>query len=75
MPRAILLGLGGVTLLYLAIQFVAQGTLGASLAGSATPLADAAGKAAIEGAEPMTDNGYKVDLVTTLVRRTVASLA
>ena len=32
-------------------------------------------KAAIEGAEPMTDNGYKVDLVTTLVRRTVASLA
>lgn len=44
-PRAILLGLGGVTLLYLAIQFVAQGTLGASLAGSATPLADAAGVA------------------------------
>jgi len=37
--------------------------------------AEAAGKAAVEGAEPMTDNGYKVDLVTTLVRRTVASLA
>jgi hypothetical protein len=29
----------------------------------------------VEGAEPMSDNGYKVDLVTTLVRRTVASLA
>ena len=37
--------------------------------------AEAAGKAAAFGAEPMTDNGYKVDLVTTLVRRTVASLA
>jgi xanthine dehydrogenase YagS FAD-binding subunit len=37
--------------------------------------AEAAGKAAVEGAEPMTENGYKVDLVTTLVRRTVATLA
>jgi xanthine dehydrogenase YagS FAD-binding subunit len=37
--------------------------------------AEAAGKAAVEGAEPMTQNAYKVDLVTTLVRRTVASLA
>ena len=37
--------------------------------------AEAAGKAAVEGAQPMTDNGYKVDLVTTLVRRTVATLA
>jgi xanthine dehydrogenase YagS FAD-binding subunit len=37
--------------------------------------AEAAGKAAVEGAQPMSDNGYKVDLVATLVRRTVASLA
>jgi xanthine dehydrogenase YagS FAD-binding subunit len=37
--------------------------------------AEAAGKAAVQGAEPMSDNGYKVGLVTTLVRRTVASLA
>ena len=37
--------------------------------------AEAAGKAAVEGAQPMTENGYKVDLVTTLVRRTVATLA
>ena len=44
-PRAILLGLGGVTLLYLSIQFVAQGVLGAALAGSTTPLPDAAGVA------------------------------
>jgi xanthine dehydrogenase YagS FAD-binding subunit len=37
--------------------------------------AEAAGKAAVEGAEPMTHNAYKVDLVTALVRRVVASLA
>ena len=37
--------------------------------------AAAAGKAAVEGAEPMTNNGYKVDLVTALVTRVVASLA
>ena len=37
--------------------------------------AEAAGKAAVEGAQPMSDNGYKVELVATLVRRTVASLA
>jgi xanthine dehydrogenase YagS FAD-binding subunit len=37
--------------------------------------AEAAGKAAVEGAEPMSHNGYKVDLVSTLVRRMVASLA
>jgi xanthine dehydrogenase YagS FAD-binding subunit len=37
--------------------------------------AEAAGKAAVEGAQPMSDNGYKVELVTTLVRRIVASLA
>jgi xanthine dehydrogenase YagS FAD-binding subunit len=37
--------------------------------------AEAAGRAAVTGAQPMSDNGYKVDLVTTLVRRIVASLA
>jgi xanthine dehydrogenase YagS FAD-binding subunit len=36
--------------------------------------AETAGRAAVEGAEPMTDNGYKVDLVNTLVRRMVSSL-
>jgi xanthine dehydrogenase YagS FAD-binding subunit len=36
--------------------------------------AEAAGKAAVEGAEPMSDNGYKVDLAAALVRRTVVSL-
>jgi xanthine dehydrogenase YagS FAD-binding subunit len=37
--------------------------------------AEAAGKAAVEGAQPMSDNGYKVDLAATLVRRTVTTLA
>jgi len=43
-------------------------TLGAESAG-------AAGKAAVEAAQPMSQNGYKVDLVAALVRRVVASLA
>lgn len=41
-PRAIFLAMGGITLLYVALQLVAQGILGASLSGRATPLADAA---------------------------------
>lgn len=42
-PRGILLGLGGVTALYLGVQLVAQGILGPALATSSTPLPDAAG--------------------------------
>ncbi len=41
-PRGILLGMAGVTVLYLSIQLVAQGVLGSALAGAPTPLADAA---------------------------------
>jgi xanthine dehydrogenase YagS FAD-binding subunit len=37
--------------------------------------AAAAGEAAVRGAVPMSQNAYKVDLVSALVRRTVASLA
>jgi amino acid transporter len=45
-PRAILIGIVVVTLLYAALQFVAQGVLGPPLAeAKATPLADAAGAA------------------------------
>jgi amino acid transporter len=40
-PRALILALGAITLLYLGIQVVAQGILGASLAQSTVPLADA----------------------------------
>jgi amino acid transporter len=40
-PRALLLAMGLVLLIYLAIQLVAQGLLGPALPGSAEPLADA----------------------------------
>jgi amino acid transporter len=40
-PRALALAMGSVTLLYVAVQLVAQGILGPSLASSPVPLADA----------------------------------
>jgi len=40
-PRALAIALGSVTLLYIAIQIVAQGILGTALSQSAVPLADA----------------------------------
>ena len=43
-PRAIFLAMLAITLLYIAIQLVAQGVLGAALSKSTTPLADAAGQ-------------------------------
>jgi amino acid transporter len=43
-PRAIFLAMLAITLLYIAIQLVAQGVLGAALSQSQTPLADAGGK-------------------------------
>jgi len=42
-PRAIFVAMIGITLLYVLLQYVAQGVLGAALADSKTPLADAAG--------------------------------
>jgi amino acid transporter len=42
-PRAVFLAMLTITVLYIAIQLVAQGVLGAALATSTTPLADAAG--------------------------------
>jgi len=45
-PRAILIGIAAITVLYASLQFVAQGILGPALAASkAAPLADAAGVA------------------------------
>jgi len=43
-PRAIALALGMVALLYIGLQTVTQGVLGAALATSASPLVDTAGK-------------------------------
>ena len=42
-PRAVFLAMLTITILYIAIQLVAQGVLGSALATSETPLADAAG--------------------------------
>jgi amino acid transporter len=42
-PRAVFVAMLAITLLYIAIQLVAQGVLGAALSKSSTPLADAAG--------------------------------
>lgn len=42
-PRAVALALGGVAILYIALQLTAQGVLGSALAGAAMPLADVAG--------------------------------
>ena len=42
-PRAVLLALSGVASLYIAVQVVAQGILGPTLAHSSVPLADAMG--------------------------------
>ena len=42
-PRAVFVAMFAITVLYIAIQLVAQGVLGSALATSATPLADAAG--------------------------------
>jgi basic amino acid/polyamine antiporter, APA family len=41
-PRAIFIAMVGITLLYLAVQLVTQGILGAALVGQKTPLAEAA---------------------------------
>jgi len=43
-PRAVFLAMAVVTVLYIVLHLVAQGTLGPALVGSATPLADAAGR-------------------------------
>jgi amino acid transporter len=42
-PRAVFIAMLAITLLYIALQLVAQGILGPALARSETPLADAAG--------------------------------
>ena len=52
-PRAIALAMGGITLLYLALQVASQGILGPALPDAATPLADAAGTAFGDGARAL----------------------
>jgi amino acid transporter len=44
-PRAVFLAIGFIAVLYLAVQIVSQGVLGAELAAAKTPVADAGGRA------------------------------
>jgi APA family basic amino acid/polyamine antiporter len=44
-PRAVLLAIGVIALLYVAVQIVSQGLLGAALVSTKTPVADAGGAA------------------------------
>jgi amino acid transporter len=44
-PRAVLLAIGGVALLYVSVQIVTQGVLGSTLVNATTPVADAGGAA------------------------------
>ena len=44
-PRAVFLAIAGIAVLYIAVQFVSQGVLGASLATTKNPVADAGGAA------------------------------
>jgi basic amino acid/polyamine antiporter, APA family len=63
-PRAILLAMAAITLLYASLQFVAQGVLGPALAASkAAPLADAAGVALGSWARTVLLGGAVVSMV------------
>ena len=63
-PFALLTMIAVVTLLYLAVQIVAQGTL-ADLAASSTPLADAAGAFAGSGAALLLTVGAAISILGT----------
>lgn len=72
-PRAIFIAMLGVTLLYLAVQVVTQGILGASLAGQKTPLAAAAGVAMGEPGRLLILVGSAVSMFGYLSGMTLAS--
>lgn len=73
-PRAILLGMIAVTVLYAGLQFVAQGVLGESLAGAkASPLADAAGVAMGDWARQMLLVGAVVSMLGHVGAMTLAT--
>lgn len=61
-PLAIALAMGGITVLYIALQVSSQGILGPALPGSATPLADAAGTAFGGGARALLLGGAAVSM-------------
>lgn len=80
-PRAIALAMGGITVLYLALQVASQGILGPALPGAATPLADAAGAAFGGGARALLLGGAALSMfgylggMTLSVPRVVYAMA
>jgi APA family basic amino acid/polyamine antiporter len=72
-PRAIFIAMIGVALLYLAVQVVAQGILGASLAGQQTPLAEAAAVAMGSPGRLMVLVGSTVSMLGYLSGMTLAA--
>jgi len=74
-PRAVFIAMLAITLLYMAIQLVAQGVLGAALSTSSTPLADAAGvvfgpwgKVVLLGAVVVSTFGYLSGMTLAIPR-------
>jgi amino acid transporter len=59
-PRAVFIAMGLITLVYIGLQVVAQGVLGAALVGDATPLATAAGKVFGPGGVVLLSTGFMI---------------
>jgi basic amino acid/polyamine antiporter, APA family len=72
-PRAIFLAMAGATLLYLSVQLVTQGILGASLVGQKTPLAEAAAVAIGNGGRLLILIGSIVSMFGYVSGMTLAS--
>ena len=71
-PRAVLLAMALVTLLYIGLQIVAQGVLGAALVGDATPLASAAGRVFGPAGAALINAGFLVSAFGYLCGMTLA---
>ncbi len=71
-PRAVMLAMGLITLLYIGLQVVAQGVLGPALVGDATPLATAAGKVFGPGGTAFINAGFLVSAFGYLCGMTLA---
>lgn len=80
-PLGIALAMGGITVLYIALQVASQGILGPALPTSSTPLADAAGQAFGDGARALLLAGAAISMfgylggMTLSVPRIVFALA
>ena len=71
-PRAVLLALGAVAVLYLLVQLAAQSVLGDALAGDRTPLATAAGRVLGPGGRTMILVGSSISMFAYVSGMTLA---